>query len=329
MLTGILNTKHEELKTQLGESKFELANETMTYLIRVISNRDHEKNPVLLFISLGIFDTAQKLINCNNFNDKLIAKGCWLLCNIFHAKSQHFENLIIPETLKRLLKLTCSEDIDLTMNAIWAIGNLSGEGNFRETFVNFGIHNFILNIANRFEVKNSKEKLAAIAWVVNVFLRKPLMVSNETIEAYLPLISELLDQENEEIKKHILMAIYNISLAIQNDTLFTMNIPKRLMRYINHPDGSISFCAIRIFNNISSSENDNFTQELISTGFLEHLNESILSNKVFIRKETCFFLANALCCNEVIQKAILTHEIMDKMESLFVKDELSVKICHN
>ena len=82
--------------------------------------------PVDAVIATGVVPRLVQFLNVND-NEQLQFETAWVLTNIASGTSSHIEELIKHDVISSLIKLLSSDNPDVANQAVWTLGNISGD----------------------------------------------------------------------------------------------------------------------------------------------------------------------------------------------------------
>eukprot|EP00727_Mastigamoeba_balamuthi_P011092 m51a1_g6605 putative protein (538) ;mRNA; f:8864-10990 len=267
-----------------------------TYLRKLLSIDD--KPPIAAVVSCGAVPALVASLWCSS-NHKLQFESCWALTNIASGDSTFAEELRRHNVAPALVNLLTSSSIELRDQAVWALGNLAGDGyRLRDYVMASGVMGPLLDtikLSTASPAQASQRKLLGnCVWALsNMFRFKPVPDAS-VVAAAAPVLGLVLrDTTDNEI---LIDAAWGLSYmtADGNDRVSAICRSGLLPSVLSllRMDASIAMPALRTVGNVLASTHE-MTQMMLDVGVLEYLCVlTARSARRHLRKEACWAVSN-------------------------------------
>jgi len=190
------------------------------------------------------------------------------------------------------IKLLSSQHANVCEQAVWALGNVAGDGaTYRDFVINCGIIKPLILLVNP-EV--SMGFLRNISWTMsNLCRNKDPPPTMGTIESLLPTICNLLTYGDKHVLSDACWALSYVTDG-SNDRIqrvIDAGIVDKLVELLGNAEVLVVTPALRAVGNIVTG-NDDQTQAVISHGALGHFDKLLWHKKNNIQKEAAWTLSN-------------------------------------
>ena len=207
----------------------------------------------------------------------------------------------------------------------WCLANIAGDGaEMRDIVLRSGaLQPLLKNIqqpANLSLLRNT-------VWAVSNFCRGKPQPPFGTMAAALPILGDVLNQEDKEVLMDACWATSYLSDGSkeQIDAINEARIIWRLVQLLSHKCPSVVTPALRTIGNIVSGD-DNQTQTAIDAGCLHAVPPLLEHMKKGIRKEACWMLSNIAAGNQnQITILLQCQEVIDAVLTRLIYDDWDVR----
>jgi len=289
----VLNAKSEDTVTQL----------TAVQQARKLLSSDRNP-PIDDLIRSGILPI---LVNCLKRKDyaSLQFEAAWALTNIASGTSEQTKAVVEAGAVPLFLSLLSSEHQNVCEQAVWALGNIIGDGpNLRDYVIQLGVVEPLLCFINP-EIPISF--LRNVTWVVvNLCRNKDPPPPIATISSLLPALCELVHHPDTNILVDTVWALSYLTDG-GNDLIqmvIDSGVVPFLVPLLIHNEVKVQTAAVRAVGNIVTGT-DEQTQEVLNCGVLAHFPALLTHPKEKINKEAVWFLSNITAGNQSQVQAVI------------------------
>uniref|UniRef100_A0A915IF89 Uncharacterized protein n=1 Tax=Romanomermis culicivorax TaxID=13658 RepID=A0A915IF89_ROMCU len=138
------------------------------------------------------------------------------------------------------------------------------------------------------------------------------MPPEEAVSQILPIVSELLDYKDQQVRSDACWAVAYLSDATDERITVIINqgIVQKMVRYLNYDEPSLIAPALRCLGNIVTGD-DTHTQAVIDSGVLSAIAGAIeRGNRNVITKEAMWLLSNIVAGNQKQIQAVLDADLI-------------------
>lgn len=202
---SLLNTNLEQLVAQAAQM-----DNPQVQLLAVQSARkllSSDRNPPIdALISSGILPILVKCLECHD-NSALQFEAAWALTNIASGTSIQTNKVVQAGAVPLFLQLLASPQQNVCEQAVWALGNIIGDGpHLRDYVIELGVVNPLLSFIKP-DIPISF--LRNVTWViVNLCRNKDPPPPTDTIKQILPALNVLIHHTDTNVKIYIVLFLY-------------------------------------------------------------------------------------------------------------------------
>ena len=203
------------------------------------------------------------------------------------------------------LALLQSENTNVVEQAVWALGNIIGDGPpLRDYWIQMGVVQPLIGLIGP---DKSISFLRNVTWViVNLCRNKSPPPAPETIRELLPALNYLIQSDDNNILVDTIWAINYITdggnFVIQ--LVIDSGIVPKLVPLLSHKDAKVQTASLRAIGNIVTGT-DEQTQIVLDCGALDHFPSLLQFPKEKINKEAVWFLSNVTAGNQNQIQAVI------------------------
>ncbi|CAF0836096.1 unnamed protein product [Adineta steineri] len=284
-------------------------------------------------VRLDAIRSARKLlsIDCNPPIDKLIQsnflpifvqyltydkypdlqfEAAWALTNIASGSSYQTQAVADADALPPLLYLLNSRHSNVCEQAVWALGNLIGDGPaLRDYAVQLGVIKPLVEFLKK-DVPVSF--LRNVTWViVNLCRHKEPPLAVGAIQELLPALKYLLAFQDTNILVDCTWALAYL-LDCGNEVIQVITdsgVLPQIIKFLNHDEIKIVTPALRAIGNVVTGT-DEQTQLVLNHGALNYFPKLFKSKKEKLNKESVWFLSNITAGNQQQIQAVLDAQLI-------------------
>jgi len=302
---------------------------------RKLLSRD--KNPPIdSLIQSGILPI---LVDCLQSDDHaaLQFEAAWALTNIASGKSQQTQAVVQAGAVGHFTQLLQSKHQNVCEQAVWALGNIIGDGPVLRDFVIK--HGVVAPLLTFIDPNVPLTFLRNVTWViVNLCRNKEPPPPMETIQQLLPALGVLIHHSDLDILVDSVWALSYLTDCGNEyiESVLQVGVVPKLISFLPHSEIRLQTAALRAVGNIVTGT-DEQTQGVLENGALEHFPALLCHQKEKIRKEAVWFLSNITAGTErqvqsvidaglieLIIKALAEGEFQTQKEAAWAISNLTV-----
>ena len=194
------------------------------------------------------------------------------------------------------INLLSSPILNVRGEAVWALGNISGDSLMcRENVLQAGaLRPLLALLSDLLSEQNKLSMLRNATWALGNLCRgKQPQPDWDLISPALTALSKLIHSPDEEVLIDTCWAISFLSDGSKDkiQAVIDAGVVPRLVELLNHQSSSVQIPALRSVGNIVTGD-DLQTQIVIAAGALPALSTLLTSPKDTIRKEACWTISN-------------------------------------
>lgn len=285
--------------------------------------------PITQVIRCGV---VGRLVEFLGFSDRtdLQFEACWALTNIVSSTSAHtLEVTKIPGAIKAFVNLLHSTNQYVQEQAVWALGNIAGDGAaFRDAVLQQGAMRPLLALCTAF---SRLTLLRNAAWTISNLCRgkEPNPPPFEIVSLAIPTLADLLNIKDQ----HVLMdTCWSLSYLCDDEGPFNREIQcvldadvaPMLVEHLGHASVHVQTPALRTIGNLVTGDTAQ-TDTVLRAGVLDMLQNMLHSPIKNIKKEACWAISNITAGSKVQIAQVIESGIIPKLVNLLHGRESDVK----
>lgn len=295
-LESIVATLLEGQNSKMGEVAEPSKQLKAVQAARKLLSRDRNP-PINDLIESGILPILVECLQCDQ-NPSLQFEAAWALTNIASGTSHQTQAVVQAGAVPHFMRLLESSHQNVCEQAVWALGNIIGDGpTLRDFVIKYGVVNPLLKFIHP---SIPIPFLRNVTWViVNLCRNKEPPPPMETITQLLPALAYLIHHTDTDILVDSVWALSYLTdcgnMHIQ--AVIDADVVPILVSFLNHSEIKLQTAALRAVGNIVTGT-DEQTQTVLNYGALTHFPALLQHHKEKIKKEAVWFLSNITAGNE-------------------------------
>jgi importin subunit alpha-4/3 len=223
------------------------------------------------------------------------------------------------------LRLLMSPAHNVCEQAVWALGNIIGDGPcLRDYVIKLGVVHPLLSFI---KPEIPIPFLRNVTWViVNLCRNKEPPPPTDTIKEILPALNLLIHHTDVNILVDTVWAISYLTDGgnDQIQMVIDSGVVPKLIPLLSHCDVKVQTAALRAVGNIVTGS-DEQTQVVLNCDALSHFPGLLIHQKEKIRKEAVWFLSNITAGNQAQVQAVIDAGLLPKIIENLSKGEFQTQ----
>uniref|UniRef100_G1PMS5 Importin subunit alpha-8 n=4 Tax=Myotis TaxID=9434 RepID=G1PMS5_MYOLU len=267
------------------------------------------------------------LVHCleRDDNPSLQFEAAWALTNIASGTSEQTQAVVQSNAVPLFLRLLHSPHQNVCEQAVWALGNIIGDGpQCRDYVINLGVVKPLLSFISP---SIPITFLRNVTWVmVNLCRHKDPPPPMETIQEILPALCVLIHHTDVNILVDTVWALSYLTDAgnEQIQMVIDSGIVPHLVPLLSHQEVKVQTAALRAVGNIVTGT-DEQTQVVLNCDALSHFPALLTHPKEKINKEAVWFLSNITAGNQQQVQAVIDANLVPMIIHLLDKGDFGTQ----
>jgi len=290
---------------------------------RKLLSRDRNP-PIDDLIQSGILPI---LVNCLLVEDNasLQFEAAWALTNIASGSSQQTEAVVQAGAVIHFMRLLESRHQNVCEQAVWALGNIIGDGPVLRDYVIR--HGVVAPLLTFIDPNVPLTFLRNVTWViVNLCRNKDPPPPMDTIQQLLPALGVLIHHSDLDILVDSVWALSYLT-DCGNDhiqAVLNVGVVPKLVSFLTHNEIRLQTAALRAVGNIVTG-NDEQTQSVLNNNALQHFPALLSHPKEKIRKEAVWFLSNITAGTEAQVQSVVDAGLIELIIKALAEGEFQTQ----
>lgn len=260
--------------------------------------------PIDQLIASGILPILVECLKCHD-NPPLQFEAAWALTNIASGTSAQTNQVVQVGAVPLFLDLLNSPQQNVCEQAVWALGNIIGDGpHLRDYAIELGVVDPLLTFIKP-DIPISF--LRNITWViVNLCRNKEPPPPINTIQELLPALNVLIYHADINILVDTVWALSYLTDGgnEQIQMVIDSGVVPKLIPLLSHKEVKVQTASLRAVGNIVTGT-DEQTQVVLNCDALSHFPALLTHQKDKICKEAVWFLSNITAGNQSQVQAVI------------------------
>ncbi|XP_018399138.1 PREDICTED: importin subunit alpha-3 isoform X2 [Cyphomyrmex costatus] len=260
--------------------------------------------PIDPLIDSGILPILVRCLEQHN-NPSLQFEAAWALTNIASGTSAQTQAVVAAGAVPLFLHLLLSSQQNVCEQAVWALGNIIGDGPApRDYVIKLGVVKPLLTFI---KPDIPITFLRNVTWViVNLCRNKDPPPPVQTINEILPALNMLIHHSDVNILVDTVWALSYLTDGgnQQIQMVIDSGVVPRLIPLLSHKEVKVQTAALRAVGNIVTGT-DEQTQTVLNCDALSHFPNLLTHPKEKICKEAVWFLSNITAGNQSQVQAVI------------------------
>ncbi|KAJ8932969.1 hypothetical protein NQ314_014300 [Rhamnusium bicolor] len=251
-----------------------------------------ERNPPIdHMIRLGVVPRCVEFLS-KMHNPSLQFEACWALTNIASGTPEQTAAVVQEGAIPKLQSLLSSPRADVAEQAVWALGNIAGDGAItRDMVLGCGVLPDLLDLINP---DTSISLLRNTVWAIsNLCRNKNPCPDFNLVKPALPTLAKLLTYSDRDVLADTCWALSYLTDGSNEkiQAVLDTGLIIRLVQLLGSSENTVLTPALRAVGNIVTG-NDQQTDTVINAGALNIMPKLLQHSRLNIVKEAAWTISN-------------------------------------
>jgi len=255
-------------------------------------------------------------------------EAAWALTNVLSGSTAQTMVVLGAQALPHFFQLLSSPNEELREQAMWAVGNVTGESSeLRNYVIDSRAIDYVLQCINFDALDQVPISLLRVAtWTLSNMCRgKPAPDFNK-VRGIVPTLARLIQLNDEDLLTDACWALSYLSDGDNEHIQWVLEngVARRMTDLLLHRSLAVQTPALRTVGNLLTGD-DQQTQVVLNVGALTNLTQLLSSSKKAIKKETCWAVSNVTAGNRTQIQFAIDSGILEPMIDLMKTAEFDVR----
>eukprot|EP01128_Nolandella_sp_AFSM9_P006197 TRINITY_DN312_c0_g1_i1.p1 TRINITY_DN312_c0_g1~~TRINITY_DN312_c0_g1_i1.p1 ORF type:complete len:524 (-),score=139.74 TRINITY_DN312_c0_g1_i1:282-1853(-) len=260
-----------------------------TFRIRGLLSSE-ENPPIQDVIDAGV---VPRLIEFLTFKDhpRLQFEAAWALTNVASGASDQTRYVLDQGAVPKFRDLLNSPAANVREQAVWALGNIAGDGIHTRDFVLS--HNVMKPLLENLATHGNNSMHRNATWTLSNLCRRKPPPDFEKVRPALSMLSRLIYSSDDDVLTDACWTLSYLSDGpkLQIQAVVDAGVCRRLVELMQHPSYAVVTPALRTVGNIVTGD-ESQTQAMINVSVLATLVSLLKYPRKAVRKEACWAVSN-------------------------------------
>lgn len=249
----------------------------------------------------------------------------WALTNIVSGDSEETKAVVQAGAIPYFVALLRSNDSSVCEQAVWALGNIAGDGPaYRDEVLKNRAVDPILNLV---VPEQSLSFTRNVAWALsNLCRNKNPPPDFNHVRKLLPTLASLLRTDDNDTLSDVCWALSYVTDGANDriQEVVDQGVVPKLVEYLSSDDSTLVSPCLRALGNIVTGT-DEHTQTVIDCGILPKLEPLLKHPKPTMQKEAAWLISNISAGTNSQIQGILNMKLVNPLISIIKNSELKAK----
>lgn len=295
---------------------------TLTLVRKMLSSDDFP--PIAKVVEANLLPVFVQFLYRTD-NHRMQFEAAWALTNVASGESEYTKAVIDANAIPPLIALLDSPHEDVKEQAVWVLGNISGDCiEYRDLVTR---HNIVGAILRNFKPREQRiSMIQNMTWTLSNVCRGKPAPPLEVVQPFLPALAWLIQHPDEDIISDACWALCYITDGDNErvDEVIKTGVCMRLVELMNHPCGNVQTPAVRTIGNMVTGS-DHATQVVVDSGAIPILRGLLEHPKRNIKKESAWALSNINAGTQEQIQRVIDSKAIPVLMNMIATEEFSIK----